>query len=121
MYGPFVHRLRTSRGLSQAELARITGIPQPNLSAIEHDRRVPSADTLNRIAVACGYELAAVAGERAIFCDLPRVGWFPDEDDPAPLAGDPTDEPPVVGPDTPLDQRLAVIDAVFDLAGEALR
>lgn len=121
MYGSFVRRVREARGLSQAQLAAVTGIPQPNLSAIEHDRRLPSADTLNRIVVACGFELAAVAGERTVFCDLPLVGWFPDEDDPGPVAGDPVDEPPVLAPDADIDQRLAVIDAVLEAAGDRIR
>lgn len=121
MYGSFVRSIRASRGLAQGELATIAGISQPNLSAIEHDRRLPTADTLNRIVVACGYELAAVAGDRAIYCDLPRTGWFPDEDDPGALAGDPVDEAPVVTAETPIEQRLAVIDAVLDAAGQHQR
>lgn len=47
------------RGLSQSALAELAGIPQPNLSAYERDRRCPSAETLNRLVMACGYQLAA--------------------------------------------------------------
>jgi transcriptional regulator with XRE-family HTH domain len=121
MYGSFVRAVRTSRGLSQSEHASISGVSQPNLSAIEHDRRVPSADTLNRLVVSCGYELAAVAGDAAVFCPLPRGGWFPDEDDPGPLEGDPPDEPPALSPGAPTEERLRVIEAVMEAAGEALR
>lgn len=95
-------------------------ISQPNLSAYEHDRRSPTADTLNRIVVACGYELAAVAGARSIFAPLPRAGWFPDEDVPPPDPGDPPDERPTVTPTTPMARRLRVIAEVLALA-EATR
>ena len=71
MYGPFIRRARTSRGLTQVELARITGIEQPNLSAYENDRQMPSADVLNRILVGCGYLLEATAGDRRLICPLP--------------------------------------------------
>lgn len=118
VYGSFVRSVRQSRGLSQSELAAICGLSQPALSAIENDRRVPSAETLNTIVVACGYELAAVAREGTLYCPLPRAGWFPDDDDPPPLDGDPPDEAPTVGPDTPLDERVRVINAVLDAASE---
>jgi len=121
MYGTFVRHVRESRGLSQSELAEVAGVSQPNLSAIENDRRLPSAATLNRIVVACGYELAAVAGDRAIYCDLPRLGWFPDEDNPGPVDGDPIDEQPVLGPDATIEERLAVFEAVLEVAGDRLR
>ena len=71
MYGAFIRQARTSRSLSQVELARITGIEQPNLSAYENDRQMPSADVLNRILVGCGYILEATAGERRLVCPLP--------------------------------------------------
>ena len=66
VYGSFVRSIRRARGLSQRQLAAIAGVPQPNISAIEHDRRLPSADSLNRLVVACGFELAAVAGEKVV-------------------------------------------------------
>ena len=100
--------------MSQAELARISGVSQPNISAIEHNRRLPSADTLNRLVVSCGYELAAVAGDRVIYAPLPTVGWFPDEDLPPVLPDDPIDEPPTVGPDTPLADRVRIVTAVLE-------
>lgn len=120
MYGDFVRTVRRSRGLSQAQLAEVSMVPQPNLSAIEHDRRTPSAETLNRILVACGYELAAVAGDTTIHCPLPRVGWFPDEDDPGPVEGDPLDEEPSLAPGAPIEARLQAIEAVLE-AAEASR
>jgi transcriptional regulator with XRE-family HTH domain len=80
MYGAFIKTVRKSRLLSQSELARIVGIDQPNLSAYENDRQLPSADMLNKIVVGCGYLLEAVAGERRIVGPLPKVGWFPDDE-----------------------------------------
>lgn len=44
--------LRTQRlaaGLSQSQLARAAAVPQPNLSAYENGRRVPSPEVLARL------------------------------------------------------------------------
>lgn len=41
---------RHAAGLSQSQLARASGIPQPNLSAYENGRRTPSPDVLERIS-----------------------------------------------------------------------
>jgi len=71
MYGAFIRRARVSRDLTQVELARIVGIEQPNLSAYENDRQMPSADVLNRILAGCGYNLEATAGERRLVCPFP--------------------------------------------------
>lgn len=116
MYGTFIHRIRTTRGISQGALARIVGISQPNLSAYERDRRVPSTDTLNRIVVACGYELAAIAGDQTLFCPLPAAGWYPDEDLPPADPNDPPDERPTVTARTPMRERVRAITAVLELA-----
>ncbi len=40
---------RRSAGLSQSQLARAAGVPQPNLSAYENGRRLPSPDVVERI------------------------------------------------------------------------
>lgn len=116
MYSRFVREVRESRRLSQREVSEVSGITQSNISAFENNRRVPSADSLNRILVACGYEMAAVAGEQNIFCDLPRIGWFPDEDLPPRLPDDPPDEEPSVDVDTPIETRVQVITAVLEAA-----
>jgi transcriptional regulator with XRE-family HTH domain len=106
---------RRSRGLSQEQVAAIAGVAQPNLSAYENDRRLPSVDTLNRLLVACGYQLAAHdGGNGVIYCPLPG-GFFSDDDDPPPLPDDPPDEEPTVTADTPLAERERVIMAVLDL------
>ncbi|HVM13129.1 MAG TPA: helix-turn-helix transcriptional regulator [Egibacteraceae bacterium] len=120
MYGDFVRRVRRARGLTQSELAEISGVRQSNLSAIESSRRVPSADTLNRLLVACGFELSATAGGRTIYCPLPRGGWFPDEDVPARSPGDPPDEDLAIGPSASPEDRARAIAAVL-AAGEATR
>jgi len=114
MFGAMVKQVRESRGMSQAQLAQVSAVDQPNISAIENDRRSPSADTLNRLLVACGYELAAVAGDRRVHAPLPAVGWFPDEDLPPALPDDPGDEPPTVHPDTSVAERALIVTAVLD-------
>ena len=40
---------RRAAGLSQSQLARAAGVSQPNLSAYENGRRVPSPEVLERI------------------------------------------------------------------------
>lgn len=114
MYGKFVRAVRESRRLSQRDLADLSAVGQSNISAIENDRRVPSVDTLNRLLVACGYELTATAGGRTIACPLPSAGWFPDDDLLPPVLGDPPDEPPAVGPLTPMSERVRVVTAVLE-------
>lgn len=114
MYGSFVRRVRTSRRLSQRELSEISGVSQPNISAIENDRRQPSADTLNRLLVACGYELAAVAGPRVVYAPLPRAGWFPDEDLPPSLPDDPADEASIATRDTSPAERARMLTAALE-------
>jgi transcriptional regulator with XRE-family HTH domain len=49
--------IRNASGLSQAELARRSGLQQSVLSAYEHGRRQPSVAALARIARGAGLEL----------------------------------------------------------------
>ena len=116
MYGAFIRRVRASRSLSQEALAQIVGISQPNLSAYERDRREPTLDTLNRLLVACGYELAAADGRHTIYCPLPAARWFPDDDVPPRGPDDPPDEPPTITPETPMAERVQAIVAALELA-----
>src|SRR5918999_3002059 len=51
---------RRRAGLSQRELARRSGIPQPSISRIERDVVSPTVDTLERLLRACGMELEPV-------------------------------------------------------------
>src|SRR5256885_610128 len=48
---------RSRSGLSQSELSRRAGIPQSVISAYERARRVPSVDTMERLAAAIGFEV----------------------------------------------------------------
>lgn len=118
MYGDFIRATRRRGGLTQTELAEITGIPQSNISAYERDHRVPSADTLNRIVVGCGYLLAAVAGEDEVVCALPRAGWFADEDLPARDPSDPAESGAPLASDAPIEERLERIHRVLELADQ---
>ena len=109
MYGTFVRAVREARGLTQHELARTSGVVQSNISAIENDRRVPSADTLNRLLVACGFELAATAGDVTIYCPLPDQDPWPGA-----VAGDPFDERPSLPSGASTEDRARVLTAVLD-------
>jgi transcriptional regulator with XRE-family HTH domain len=51
---------RRRAGLSQRELARRSGIPQPSISRIERGLGSPTVDTLERLLRACGMELEPV-------------------------------------------------------------
>lgn len=55
--GELVGRIRRESGLTQAELARRTGMQASVLSAYEHGRRQPSVAALARIAAAAGLQL----------------------------------------------------------------
>ncbi len=55
--GDLISQIRATSGLTQAELARRSGLPASVLSAYEHGRRQPSVAALARIARAAGLEL----------------------------------------------------------------
>ena len=55
--GNAVLAARTKAGISQKELANLTGIDQSDISKIERGVANPSVNTLNRIAVALGAQL----------------------------------------------------------------
>ena len=48
---------RTAAGLTQRQLARRAGVPQPLISAYERGRRQPGADMLLRLLRATGHEV----------------------------------------------------------------
>ncbi|MDP1804954.1 MAG: helix-turn-helix transcriptional regulator [Acidimicrobiales bacterium] len=108
MYSSFLRAVREAAGLTQRELAQVSGIAQANISAIENGRRTPSADTLNRLVVACGFELAATAGDRTIYCEMPFDLWS------RRLPDDPPDERPSIAPDARAEDRAEVVTAVLD-------
>ena len=99
--------------MTQAQLCEITGISQPNLSAYENDRRQPTLDVLNRVMVACGYQLVADGGSKQVRAPLPKAGWFPDEDLPPRLPDDPPDEPSTIAWDATPDERVRAMSAVL--------
>ena len=53
-------RARKISGISQRELASLTGIAQPVIARIESGRASPRADTLDRLLASCGFDLALV-------------------------------------------------------------
>jgi transcriptional regulator with XRE-family HTH domain len=55
--GELIAQIRRTAGLTQAELARRSGLQSSVLSAYEHGRRQPSVSALARIARAAGLEL----------------------------------------------------------------
>ncbi len=52
-----IREIRAERGLSQAELARATGLTRSVVNAYEHGRRQPGVDALARIAESTGMRL----------------------------------------------------------------
>lgn len=56
--GGRIKQIRLARGISQNQLAKIAGISQAGLSAIESTTKSPSVDTLGRIAEALDIPLA---------------------------------------------------------------
>ena len=52
-----IREARRRAGMSQAELARRTGVPQSVLSAYERGRRQPGVDAVARIVEAVGFGL----------------------------------------------------------------
>jgi transcriptional regulator with XRE-family HTH domain len=63
-----IQQIRRKSGLSQAEIARRTGIQSSVLSAYEHGRRQPSVAAMARIARGAGLqlELAPAAGDASL-------------------------------------------------------
>lgn len=125
MYGAVVRRAREARGLTQMELASVSGIKQANISAIENDRRQPTAETLHRLLASCGFELVAMAGARTIPLPPPL-----DDGDPDVLADllsvdrsidDPMEFTDATDPQTTGDQRSRVLRAVLDASEAILR
>ena len=67
---------RRAARLSQRDLARRTGVPQPLISAVENGRRQPGADLLLRLVRATGHDLQlrdTVAGSRDAAAKLEQV------------------------------------------------
>lgn len=62
--GELVRTLRRQAGLTQRELARRTGRPQPMIARWERGHDMPRLDSLVGLARACGVELDVVARRR---------------------------------------------------------
>ena len=67
-----VRQSRHSAGLSQRELAAISGVPQASIARIERGAVMPRADTLERLLRACGLTLAAVPADPGVDTTLIR-------------------------------------------------
>jgi DNA-binding XRE family transcriptional regulator len=61
--GARLRELRLAAGLTQAELARRTGIHRPNIARVEAGRHTPSLETLTRLATAIGVSATRVLSE----------------------------------------------------------
>jgi DNA-binding XRE family transcriptional regulator len=61
--GARLRELRLEAGLTQAELARRTGIHRPNIARVEAGRHTPSLETLARLATAIGVPTTRVLTE----------------------------------------------------------
>jgi DNA-binding XRE family transcriptional regulator len=62
--GARLRELRVAAGLTQAELARRTGIHRPNIARVEAGRHTPSLETLARLASAIGVSTTTVLAEK---------------------------------------------------------
>lgn len=51
-----IHKIRMLAGLSQQDLARLAGTSQPTIAAYETGRKSPTLQTVERIALAAGFE-----------------------------------------------------------------
>ncbi len=117
VYGTLVADARRARGLTQTELAELSGIEQANISAIERGHRIPGAATLHRLLHACGFELTASAGDRQLACPPPGADPFFE----SLLVRPEWDEPPTVGSGTPMSVRVQTLTAVLELAEAIVR
>lgn len=71
LIGQRLREARKRRGLTQVEMARRTGIHQPNIARLEAGRHTPALETLERLATAIGCPLAELLG-----AEDSRVAWL---------------------------------------------
>jgi transcriptional regulator with XRE-family HTH domain len=72
--GSMLRNARRGRGVSQAALARRTGIPQPAISRIENGREAPSMERLSRVLAGLGLRPMLVLAPLAEHTGDPRHG-----------------------------------------------
>ncbi|MDQ0985010.1 helix-turn-helix domain-containing protein [Streptomyces sp. V2I9] len=78
--GQAVYDRRTALGLSQAELARRAGMPQPQISNIEGGDSVPTLPLLARLATALDASLSIdLDGDTSAFAFTPHERHRPEE------------------------------------------
>lgn len=65
--GEAIRRLRVERGLSQALLADLAGIPQQTISAAERGERMPRIDTFLSLSEALGVTPDTIFEEAGLF------------------------------------------------------
>ncbi|MCQ2550991.1 MAG: helix-turn-helix domain-containing protein [Clostridia bacterium] len=58
-----IYETRKRKGLTQEALAKLCGIDQANISRIENHGRIPSFNTMHRIASVLGLNFTLVEGE----------------------------------------------------------
>ncbi|MBQ0084647.1 MAG: helix-turn-helix transcriptional regulator [Prevotella sp.] len=59
-FSVLLHRIREEKGLTQTELAELSGVNQANISRIENGERLPNIYTLQKIANSLGMQLALI-------------------------------------------------------------
>lgn len=60
LFGARLRELRNKRGLTQVELAELTGVPQNHISTIERGAKLPTIGTLIRFAFALECKVSAL-------------------------------------------------------------
>lgn len=58
-----IRTMRLNAGLSQTQLAELTGLSQPQIATIERPNSNPTIDTLKKIAEALGVRVSAVVAQ----------------------------------------------------------
>ena len=61
--GPILRRIRVDRGLTQLEMATLTGLRQNYIHYLERSARCPSLDTMERICYSLDISVASVIME----------------------------------------------------------
>jgi hypothetical protein len=61
--GPILRRIRVERGLTQSDMAALTGLRQNYIHYLERSARCPSLDTMERICYSLDISVASVIME----------------------------------------------------------